>query len=282
MSDTGAVPSAIASSHAASRVASTTASTTSRCSRPSLSERTSSSARGPVPAMGRAVTSGPARRTSSSGLAPTKPSSAYTMHAGLRRLQDVVDDLGHVEVLGGLDDDLAREHDLLDRARIDKGEDAPRRSRPSRRGRTPGRSCSGSTGAAVQARTGAARPRARSRSATADRRRSCSTMRRRRSCDRYRRTATRRATAPVPHARRRAWSRVLAIDRSIATASAGCTIAATPAVTNPRSPSIQAAPPHPRWSSRSSASGEQLGAREQASHQPKRGGCRAASCARSR
>ena len=61
------------------------------------------------------------RRTSSSGLAPTNPPSAYTKHPGWVCVQRV-DDRRQVERHVGLDHDLAGEHDLLDRAGVDERE----------------------------------------------------------------------------------------------------------------------------------------------------------------
>ena len=115
-SATGAVGCTTGSSHEPRRAA-TTASTTNRCSRPSFAEpRRARRRRTPVPAIGRAATSAPVRRTSSSGLAPTNPPSAYTTHPGCAGAECCEHGAG-IEHGGRLDDDLAREHDLLDRTR---------------------------------------------------------------------------------------------------------------------------------------------------------------------
>ena len=218
-----------------------------------------------MPAIGRAVTSRPDRRTRSSGLAPTKPWSAYTTQPGCVVAQDG-DDRGDVERGVGLDQHLARQHDLLDRAAVDEREDRGHvrvpavgvgqlrdRVAPRRRARR------------VRRDDGRRLGRARCRCATAGRRR------RVRRCDAG--TTMRpppangnapTARGPITPARTTASLRSCSIACSAATASAGGTIAATPAVTKSRAPSSHAAPSAPRWSSSRSPAAQRLRAREQA------------------
>ena len=83
---TSGVPATDSAAHRASS-ASTMPSTTKRCSRVSFTDAASASSASSlsatvVPATGRDSTTSPVRRTSSSGLAPTKPSLAYTNDPG--------------------------------------------------------------------------------------------------------------------------------------------------------------------------------------------------------
>ena len=120
--------------HQRASSASTIASTTKRCSAVSLADAARRQARRRpatvVPASGRDSTSSPGAATSSSGLAPTKPVARVDEATRLVGAAAAGRCRADVERRVGLDEDLACEHDLVDRAACDRVEHARRPSRP--------------------------------------------------------------------------------------------------------------------------------------------------------